>query len=88
MLAANPGVVRSVGLIKLRPTRCKPCRILPYVLLPGKPEGVPAKFHQRAVALCERMGDMDGNILFQEPTSDRALSELEGVETVKPKRAL
>ncbi|KAG0707669.1 hypothetical protein DFH29DRAFT_894866 [Suillus ampliporus] len=61
-------------------------RILPHILLPGKAEGVPSEFHHRALALCERMGGMDGNLLVQELASDRAPSELEPVETVQPKR--
>jgi len=54
--------------------------------LPGKAEGVPSEFHQKALALCERMGGMDGNLLVQEPVSKHAPSELELVETVQLKR--
>ncbi|KAG1756686.1 uncharacterized protein EDB91DRAFT_1093921 [Suillus paluster] len=61
-------------------------RILPHILLPGKAEGVPSEFHHKALALCERMGGMDGNLLVQGLPSDRAPSELETVETVQPKR--
>ncbi|OAX41974.1 hypothetical protein K503DRAFT_767213 [Rhizopogon vinicolor AM-OR11-026] len=57
-------------------------RILPHILLPGKAEGVPSEFHHKALALCERMGGVDGNLLVQEPTSDHA-PELEVVETVE-----
>lgn len=64
--------------------------ILPHVLLSVNPEGVPAEFRQRALALCEHMGGMDGNLFvqIQEATSDRAPSELEAVETIRPTRAV
>ncbi|KAG1754660.1 hypothetical protein EDB19DRAFT_1667568 [Suillus lakei] len=63
-------------------------RILPHILLPDQAEGVPTEFHHQALALCERMGGVDGNLLVQELASNRALSELEleAVETVQPKR--
>lgn len=60
-------------------------RILPHILLPGKAEGVPPEFHSKALALCERMGGMDGNLLVQEPTSSHAPSDLEVVETDQSK---
>ncbi|KAG2356201.1 hypothetical protein BDR07DRAFT_1473840 [Suillus spraguei] len=63
-------------------------RILPHILLPDKAEGVPVEFHHQALAICERMGGVDGNLLLQELASKRAFSELEleAVETVQPKR--
>ncbi|KAG2078227.1 hypothetical protein BDR04DRAFT_1131958 [Suillus decipiens] len=63
-------------------------RVLPHILLPDKAEGVPVEFHHQALAICERMGGVDGNLLVQELASKRALSELEleAVETVQPKR--
>lgn len=63
-------------------------RILPHILLPDQAEGVPVEFHHQALAICERMGGVDGNLLVQELASNRALSELEleAVEAVQPKR--
>lgn len=63
-------------------------RILPHILLPDKAEGVPVEFHHQALAICERMGGVDGNLLVQELASSHAPSELEleAVETVQPKR--
>ncbi|KAG1868033.1 hypothetical protein C8R48DRAFT_599154, partial [Suillus tomentosus] len=51
--------------------------ILPYIFLPGRVEGVPAGFHQKALVLCERMSDVDVNLLVQEPVSDRSPADLE-----------
>ncbi|KAG2349787.1 hypothetical protein BDR05DRAFT_923543 [Suillus weaverae] len=63
-------------------------RILPHILLPDQAEGVPVEFHHQALAICERMGGVDGKLLVQELASNRALAELEpeAVETVQPKR--
>ncbi|KAG0702199.1 hypothetical protein DFH29DRAFT_875361 [Suillus ampliporus] len=49
-------------------------------------EGVPAEFHQKALALCERMSGVD--MLVQEPVSNRTPSKLEAVETIQLNKAV
>ncbi|KAH7919705.1 hypothetical protein BV22DRAFT_1022549 [Leucogyrophana mollusca] len=57
-------------------------RLLPHVLLPGKAEGLPAEFHQRALDICERMGGTDGSLLLEGPSSKKPAPELELAEVV------
>ncbi|KAH7912613.1 hypothetical protein BJ138DRAFT_1171799 [Hygrophoropsis aurantiaca] len=58
-------------------------RLLPHILLPGKPEGVPAEFHQKALDISERMGGMDGDLLVQSSGSNKPPQDPRVAEVVR-----
>ncbi|EIW77369.1 hypothetical protein CONPUDRAFT_92511 [Coniophora puteana RWD-64-598 SS2] len=46
-------------------------RVLPHVLLPNAPEGVPVEFHAAALNVCERMGGVNGPLLPNNPSPSK-----------------
>ncbi|KAG2151143.1 uncharacterized protein EDB93DRAFT_1139313 [Suillus bovinus] len=88
LLTANTGatpqevwIFTRGNIAKLVSHRLLHTPVLPHILLPGKVEGVPTEFHQKAPVLCERLGNVNRNLLFQEPASDRSPADLEAVDT-------
>ncbi|KAI0059411.1 hypothetical protein BV25DRAFT_1961305 [Artomyces pyxidatus] len=41
-------------------------RLLPHIMLPGQPEGLPDPLHKHAQAACEKMGGVSGPLLVAE----------------------
>ncbi|CAL1695262.1 unnamed protein product [Somion occarium] len=58
-------------------------RILPHLLLPGRPEGLHDAFHPHALDICERMGGVDGPLITTGSTSSTA--DLFNAEKSHPK---
>ena len=53
-------------------------RLLPRMLLPGRPEGLPDLFHARAIKICNDMGGPDGDFLRPVSAASRSDSTSTG----------